>query len=384
MISLKDIITPVTETEVLEYLLEVASDVGFRATDWNEGSVQRTLLQIIARTVSDLTATVSEHAKGMHPGLAKGTFADLLGEYFYKLHRQRATSTVGTMQLVSSLAAPSHNWEVGDLLISDSLNDPNANIYEVTGPGEILSGETIEIEVRSVKPGAKANIPSNASLEMVTPLVGVAVSNPAVSGGTWITSAGTDDEKDDRYADRMRGRWERISYSNTEGAYRAWCLEALPALTRLTVRKESDSVRIVGATDVGGISAGQISTIDNYLNGTDGIGRKPLTETVVISSAVVVTTPTVESTVFVKGPYSVGISDKVKKVWQDLFGRLPIGGVFLPGESSGHVLLSDLYKSAKDLQGVVNVSFTSPIGDIPLGPNDIYSPDVNLTIVIVP
>ena len=278
MISLTQLLSPVSEDDLLAYLLGTLDSLGFQATSWQSGSVARTTFQVLARFGADLSQSIASMASGGYAGLATGPYADLAGQYQFKLTRVPASSTVGQMVLTSSAAAPPHTFATGELLISDGAFDSSANTYQlVSGPGAgpwtLAPASTMLITVAAAVPGAKANAlpPNSATLTLLTPLVGVTVSNPpnppTTPVNTWITAPGVDVETDGpsgRYNARMLGRWDRLTYSNTAGAYRAWVLEALPAVTRLSVREGSTpfSVHIVCATALGGIDAGQISDLE--------------------------------------------------------------------------------------------------------------------------
>jgi uncharacterized phage protein gp47/JayE len=380
-LSLKQLTTPVTEDEALAEILETLEDLGFQATSWQSGGVQRTIVHLFARVYSDLTETVSDIAKSGFAKLATGVYQDYLGQHSYNLTRNAATATLGQMVLTSSAAAPIHTWDAGELLVADA-EDGDANTYEVMDAGVLNPGTSVTVLVRATVAGNAGNIAPNVALFLWTPLVGVTASNPAISGAsTWITTPGTDAESDARYADRMLGRWDRLTYGNTEGAYRAWALEALPSLTRVKVSTGSGGlVYVTGATATGGLDAAQIQTITDHINGIDGIGRRPINDVLIVQSATAVTSPDVALTVTVDSIYAAGIAAKVNVALVDLFGSLDIGGTVLPA-LSGRVLLADLYAAVMSIEGVRNVVFASPAADVSLPIDGIYTPVIVVNVV---
>jgi uncharacterized phage protein gp47/JayE len=385
-LSLAQLITPVTEDQALETLLGFLESFGFQTTSWQSGSVQRNLIQMSARVYSDLTETIADVAKSGFAKLATGLYADYLGVYSYKLVRVAATNTLGQMVLTSSAAAPVHNWVAGELLMADADVGENANTFEVLDAGTLNPGNSVTVNVRAAVAGVAGNVAPNIPLFLWTPLVGVTATNPPLAGSsTWITTPGADAEADPRYSDRMLGRWDRLTYGNTEGAYRAWALEALPELTRVAVSfGASGAVTVIGATATGGLTGPQISTITDYMNGaTDGVGRRPVNDVLTVASATTITTPAVTATITVSSPYSADAIARVTAALIALFGLIPLGGIVLPGQP-GKILLSDLYKTVMAQQGVVNVVFTSPVADITLAVTDIYSPTIALTMIIAP
>jgi hypothetical protein len=400
MLSLRQLLTPVAEADALTFCLEVLDGFGFQATSWQSNSAARTLVQLVARVASDVTYTIADIAAGGYAGLAKGVYADLVGKHQFNITRVPAAPAVGIMTLTSSPAAPPYVFSQGELVIGDGPSNGGGNSYSVdslysspsTDPITLNPGTSIVFNVTSTIPGAAGNNLSanSTTLELWTPLVGVTVSNPPsppiTTAGSWLITPGADAESDGpggRYNARMLARWDRLSYGS-EGSYKAWALEALPALTRVTVREDTVpyGVRITGATAVGGLDAGQITTIRNYLYGiTDGIGRRLLNDAVVVASANQVTTPALEVTAFVRSPFSADAVLRITTALTALFGTLPIGGKTVGG-GPGKVLLADLYQTVMAQQGVQNVTFNLS-ADIVLGQDDIYEPIPTVTMVIV-
>lgn len=393
-LSLRQLLTGVTVDQVRTGFLGLLDGFGFQATSWQATSAARILVEAISTVMSDATFAIVDIASSMHAGLASGPYADQLGTFTFNLPRVQATPAQGVMLFTSSAAAPAHTFAANSLLVADSPAD-DANTFTVVTGGTINPGTTLAVNVIAATPGTASNSPTNlTTLELRTPLVGVSVTNPpqppATPVNTWITASGTDSETDGiggRYNARMIGRWDRISPNNTEGAYRAWALEALPALSRLIVRQSNSEggIRITGATVTGGLSGGQITTITNYINGvSDGVGRRPVNDVLVVASAVSVLTPTLTVALVVHSPFSADAIARVTAALLALQAELPIGGKFLPGASFGAVLLSDLYAACMAVEGIVNVTFLSFSTDIPLGPDDLYLAIPSVTMTVVP
>lgn len=397
MLSLRQLLTPVPEDDVLQFFLEALDSLGFTATSWQSNSAARTIVQSFASVVSDLTFAIADITAGGFAGLAAGPYADMVGQYMFKLVRVAAAPTIGQMVLTSDVAAPIHSWGDGELLIADGDQGQSAHTFTVDSAGTttLNPGTSILVTVRAAVPGAAANqlAPNSPNLQLWTPLVGVTVTNPpnppTTPVNTWITSPGADKETDGpggRYNARMLGRWDRLTYGNTDGAYVAWVLEAVPEITRLSVREGATegSVHIVAATAIGGIDAGQIQAIKDFLNGvTDGVGRRPINDVLEVVSANQIATPPLELVIVVASPFSTGAIARVAAALVTLQGTLPIGGKKLQNSSTGKVLLADLYKTVTAQQGVLDVDFAF-VNDVPLGADDIYVAVPVITMVIQP
>lgn len=393
MLSLRQLLTPVTVEQVRATCLELLDSLGFQATAWEEGDAPRTLVELFSTLVSDVTYAIADIAAGGYPGLASGPYADLLGQYFFNLTRVQPSRAIGLMILHCDAAAGPHTFAANELTVSDADND-SARTYTVQTGGTLNPGTSMVVTVIANAAGVDSNIaPNTPTLVLrVVPLLGVTVTNPpqppATPSNTWLTAPGADKETDGkggRYNARMMGRWDRMApLGNTKGAYRAWVLEAMPAVTRIVVQNGVAplAIRIVCATAVGGIDAGQIATITGYLNGAvDGVGRRPMNDALEIVSANQLLTPPLGLTITVSSPFAADAVPRVAAALQALLGSLPIGGKRIGSSGVGRVLLSDLYKTVMGEQGVLDVDFTLT-SDVIVGPDDIYQPIPSITMVI--
>lgn len=392
MLTLDQLVTPVTEDEALATLLSILTQLGFQATAWQTGSVQLIMLRAFSRVWSKVTSTIADIAAGGFPSLAasKGLtgFLRLVAKYVYKLDYIPASSTVGTILLTSSAAAPLHTWFAGDVVVSDQPTGvAGANSYTVTVDGSLAPGSSASFEFKADVPGAAANIPAGTPLYLWTPLVGVTATNPSLPppSNTWITTPGQDDEDNQRLAARCVGRWDRLTYSNTDGAYGAWLLEALPEVTRFQVGSAPGdaNVTIYAATAVGGVTPAEITTAQDYINGiVDGRGRRPINDIVTVTSPSILTTPSLVVTAFADSGKVVAAKAAIAAVILQHVNVTPIGGYRITG-SLGRVVYSELIAAAKDVDGVRKVSLNIT-DDIILLPGQIYVPaliTVNVTAV---
>lgn len=382
MITLSQLLAPVTPDQATETLLQYLAGQGYQASSWQDGSIQKTLVRGFGLLYSSLSGVVSDLAAAGYPKLAKGLYQDALGQYWYNLTRVPASPTIGTMTLTLSAAAAPAAWSASDLVVADAPQAP-ANSFRILDPGSLGPGASGTFSFAGETPGAAANIPPGATLYFWTPITGLSATNPALIGtSTWVTTPGTDEESPERFADRMIGRWSRLTYGNTEGAYRAWALEALPSLTRVTVATgmTPGEVFITGATSTGGIDPGQISTITDYVNGvTDNVGRRPINDQVIVQSASSVTTPALSLVVTCDSTLALSAAGRVTVALISLFGSLPIGGEKISPNPLGYVFASRMYQTIMTQEGVRNVSGIP--GDILLSPTDIYTPSIVITIV---
>jgi uncharacterized phage protein gp47/JayE len=370
-----------TEDQFTAYWLEQLASLGFETTNWEEDSVQLLFIRAGAHIWADLTSVMSDKTRAPYASLARGDYLDLLGQYHFKLPRNGAIPTKGEMVLTSSLAAPIHTWVDGEIIIADAPEAP-ANTYRIDVGDTLNPGSTLTVDVSAEIPGKAANIVPDSTLYLWTPLVGVTVTNPArEDSSTWITQSGQDEESESRYSDRLSSRFDRLAIG-TDGAYRAWALEAVPDLTDAIVKEGATamSVLIIGRTTTGAMTSEQIEDVEDYLNGaTDGRQRRMINDILYVQSATVVTTPALNLVVTCDTAQSSDVDARVTASLLDFLAGLPIGGEVVAPAAVGKVYASRIYSAVMSQAGVRNVSGVP--SDIILQPTDIYQPTITLTVV---
>jgi hypothetical protein len=398
MLSLSQLVTPVTEDEALETCLSILSQFGFNATTWQSGSVQLMIVRLFCRIYSAWTNTVAEVAAGGFTTLASTAFLRLLAKYFYDIDYIQAQPTIGQFLLTSSAGAPVHTFVAGDVIVANVASGEEGISYTCTEGGTLNPGSTLSIEFKADVAGADANLAPDTALFLWTPLVGVTVTCPALvpDSNTWITTPGANDESDARLVARCIGRWSRLTYGNTDGAYIGWALEALPALERVAIERAAGdgTVTIIGATTLGGLTGDQITEIEDYVNGVaDGVGRRPINDIISVESAVEVTTPAITVTAYLLSEALDTAPAEIEASLLAYIGSIPIGGTKLTNDT-GYVLVDSLLEACKSrptssgkrepIPGVKKIAL-SISADIELASNEIYAPAITVnTIPVAP
>lgn len=200
--TLSDLLRPHTKQEVKDRLLAGLAENGFPITDWGEGNVARTLIEIIARE--------SVLFSGAQVGIAGSGFLStshnkhltLLAHELFGINRYSATFAEGRILLSCIPGEGPYNIEPGQLWFSDGLY----NFTNTTGC-TLTDEAPASVMVRAESPGASHNASVDTITIMRTPLVGVSATNPDNGNGTWPTTQGSDEEPDDLLRQRCRTRW---------------------------------------------------------------------------------------------------------------------------------------------------------------------------------
>lgn len=400
MISLNQLVTPITEDDALASIIATLEDSKFQASSWQSGSIQLTFIRLAAMIWAQASIVIAAIAQSLFSSLATIQYAylALIALYWYNIAPLEAQFTVGEMLLTSNAQAGTTTFASGDIIVADQPNGTlGANVYTCTAGGTLGPSSTLLVQFKANTPGTAANIPPNTTLFLWTGgLVGITVTNPVVDPtSTWITTPGQDQETVARLAARCLNRWSALAYGNMDGAYTFWALTALPSLTRSTILSApgDGTVTLVGANSLGPISGADCTTIQNYVRGvSDGIGRRPINDIFSAIPATVVSSPALTVTVYCVPDAMQSVVGAITSALNTYLGTVPIGGTLLTG-STGVVIYDDLVDTAKSALGdtaatqnasrkirsvALNIST-----NIPLSPGQIYSPAITVNPIAV-
>lgn len=84
---------------------------------------------------------------------------------------------------------------------------------------------TLILGFSATESGAAWNIPTGSPLDLKTSFAGVAATNPAWLGGSWLTSQGADAESDERLKLRCVSRWGTLGVGGNADAFVFWALQ---------------------------------------------------------------------------------------------------------------------------------------------------------------
>jgi uncharacterized phage protein gp47/JayE len=185
--TLTQLLTPQTNAQIMQQLLNAAQGNGLPVTDWAVGGVMRTLMQMVADAIYDESGTLIpqiagggfvDYATGTSSG-SPGDWLGLLAQQVYSLTRIAATSTLGNV-LLSNSSGSAYTIQPGQLWITG----PTGNQYNTTSGGTLNAGGTLSIAVQSATvnnslAGQNYTDGPNTLTTLITPLPGVTVNNPA-------------------------------------------------------------------------------------------------------------------------------------------------------------------------------------------------------------
>lgn len=373
--SLRQLQKSITREGQLEAALALLSELGFRTTSWQPGSVQRTLVTALSYLTADVAGIVSVVAENALDTDASEDWLDVVST-FYGHTRGAAKAATGPVTLTLAGGSPPATWGAGELILSADAVNLGEPLYRVVEAGSLAAGASGTYTIQAVTTGTAGNIVAQP-LSFVTPVTGMSASliNEPTTG-TWLASPGTDLESDSRLRERNQLKWSQLAYGANRDAYRLWALEADSSVTRVGVSADgSGAVSIYCATATGATSAAQNAAIQAYVD-----ARHPLDDVPTVFSAAVFDVAVEIAPTIVRGTTT---TLDIESAIVGYFGQLPIGGLVVAPSSVGQVIRDEMIERVMALPGVRRANIVTPSGNVSLSPHQIPVAKVSITPTLV-
>lgn len=385
-ITLAQLLTPSTEEEALQYLLDQLDDLGFSAKSWQAGSHRRTIIQLFARVYSGFTTTIAEIAAAGFNESSTGGWLTLFAKSNYDNTRTVALTTRGTLTLTASASAPGpFTITAGQLVFADTVN---GYTYRNTTGGTLNASSTLDLTIESETAAASRDVAPSTITVMKTPLAGVTCDNPIPTGlDSWITRNGADAETDIALRARNTAKWGTLGIAPGL-AYKYNALAASDSVRRVEVNdnnpRGAGTLDIYIAGDSGALSGSIVTAVEEYFDGTtDGVDRIGTCTDLEITSAVELAVP-VTATIYLNKQYdTTATRTLITDAIDDYFQALPIGGSKFVDGGLGYVIVGALTGPLYAITGVQNVVLAAPTANVVMARNEVAVPTVTITYVQV-
>lgn len=358
-VALSDLLKTLTKDDVLSTLLGFLKLVGFQVTAWQPGSVGRHLIEKFSELGADWTAIVRDTAAGGFLEIAKKDWLTKYAASAYGLTRNNAVFAQGSIVFTDTGGAPL-TWSAGQLIAESTTGKRFVN----TTGGTLNAGSTLTLSFKAESPGSAYNVSNGTITRLVTPIAGVTLSNPAISGtDVWFTTSGTDVESDDSLRERCRTQWGALGSGANRDAYIYWARKGSTEVTRVHVQEHYPTdgkvgVFVAGASGVLPTSA--VTAVSTYVQ-----ARRPLCVTVAVTNATALAVALVGAITYRSTVALATVQAAVAEAVLTLSKTKSLGG--------GYVYRSEIIAAIKNVDGVINVSLTTPAADVALGLSEVPS-----------
>jgi uncharacterized phage protein gp47/JayE len=350
-LSIAQVLAGTTTAKTLAFLVDILESLGFVTTSWQEGSVQRNVLEACAESGAGAANTVSALLNNVLVS-PQGEWLDFVGVIRYGVERIDAVKTVRVVTFTSSAGAPNHNIDPASLVAANGIRYRTTN----TSAEFLGTGLTLDIEIEAEFGGIDGNLPASTALSLQTSYTGVTVA----FNGEPITP-GVDVEKDDRYWARCQLAPALFTYSSGLRAYELWALTAAPSVERVTALNNYPDVNDVRVVLYPGTAA-EIALVEAYV-----ADKHPPNDVVTVSAASVVQQSVVYSPHVPRGTSVSTLNAAI----QSAFDAMPIGGILIPGAVAGRLLRETISDAINCNLGARSTGLVTPSADVVLGATDV-------------
>jgi uncharacterized phage protein gp47/JayE len=359
-VTLASLFQTYTKATMTTLHLESLHGAGFPTTFWGTTSVPRKLVEASADAVLGLANLIPTIAAGGLVSEAVGDWLTLLASSNYDEERDAAVATRRTLRLTDSTASPT-TIAVGDLWVA---TDEGLRFRNIEG-GTLAASSTIDLEFEAEEAGADYNAASATwTFDTSTALPGVAISEPTVD----ITRSGADEESDTSLKAKCYAKWATLGAGANNDAY-VYLAKNTPGIeetiTKVKVLDSTPSygqVTVYVGTDAGPASGASVTLIQDYIDPTTHLGKAPNCVDVIVAAPTSSTLNFAGIVYVSSSEYSTDVLAALGGILSDIVQEANIGDTIYKAEIIQRIM---------DLDGVVNVALTAPVGDTVLGTNTI-------------
>ena len=360
MLSLDDLLAAQTTEQFETAILDALEALNLSARSWEEGSITRTMVRLVATLFASADSIRATTAAGGFLDTASGNWLSLVASYVYNVDRVEAESAVGSIRLTNSTANV-YTLSPGDLVVA---NGTTGKTYTLTQAGTIPANASQSLAFIADEVGTDSNATPGQINQLVTPLSGVTCTNLAAV-------LGTDEETDVSLRDRCRLKLGSLSPDGPASAYEYVAKSAGVGVTRTRIVESEDfdgmlTLYIAGAS--GAMTGGQVIDVNTQIQTL----AVPIGITATVASAV--SAPiNLNVTVYVyddSGITSADLADRIELAVAEYLATVPIGGDIVTGDV-GRVYGSRLYGVIESVSSrIFRVDMTGP-GDVDLAASEV-------------
>jgi len=347
-------------------------------TNLNPGSVIRTILETIAKAMSDLYQLIHTVTRAGFIQTADGKWLDLKVRELGLLRKQGQKAS-GYITFYRN-EVKDENITIPAGTIVKTVKDSEGVEYRFKTIEEVIlpAGETeVFTLMEAIEQGSNYNVGKETIVKMTTHIAGIdGVVNKSVNLGagvrSWQVTVGTDIETDEDFRTRAIYRWDELGVGGTADAYRSWALSVAGV----------KSVQILDDFPFGPGTVGLVIAAENGIPTPELLQqvhdtvktRKPLTASVHVLSPNV---KSVDIEISLQRFSSFELDDVETRVRQKL---LNMNTKLLIGE---HLILSRMVADIMEVGGVYSVDIINPTEKVSAAPDEMIQIDtvsVNQTV----
>lgn len=386
MLTFKQISTPTTPERATVMAVNYLAGQGYSATSWQSGSIQLTIVMMVAWLYSGLTYMIAALLGGGYNDTAQGDFLDRFSASRFNNTRDGAiTARHRIVFACSASAGPYPAPALGSIVVADA-----SRTYRLIESTEyprvgIPSGGSVAMLVEAEIAGSNGNAPPNTITRMITTMVGVTCSNPVVPGTAASTVRnGADAETDAHLRTKNSSKWGGLSIEVTRTGVERLAFDVLPSNSKVYVEDRNPAG--AGTVDVyASAEAAELAPEDLAILQT-ALDRRFLGNDISSGArtkrALAIRAPTFEfspaGVVFYSPSFRLeDVRGAVEEALLNLVKSCPLGGYDYSPGPSGVITYTDFTQTVEDVQGVKSFVPTAPTGNLTITAHAVVVPPPN-------
>jgi hypothetical protein len=377
MMTIEELLAPVTGDEVLEKFLTMLETAGVPARSWREGGVYRTILRVVADVYAGFTNSALGFARAAFLETSTGGWLTLLAYYVYGVTRIPATFATGNVSVTNG-GGGVYTVTAGELRV---LNAVTGKAFTNTAGATFNPATTTTVPMRAVEAGSASTSAVATLTQFETPLLGLTVTNAAAL-------VGADEEKDPELRQRCKDKLGIIGGKGPRGAYSYAVRSATRGdgsavnvnRVRISPSSSTGTVQVIVASPTGAPDPGDLPYIEANIEAL----ARPDTVTVSVLGA----TPAAFSrtlTVWARAQDGLTASDLSNTVGTALatwLASYPIGGIPKPPSTQGYLYADGIAGTVKAAHpAIFDVDGTG--ADIALAIDEVATLTATITVRLV-
>lgn len=207
-LAFSDIVTAQTSTQIRATMVAELVALGIPADQWRSGGVASTMLTVTSIILAMMSSLIVALVQGFFLPTSTGAALRFVAFYTYGVTVPEATFATGNVTLTNS-GGGSYTRAVGEYV---AQNPTTKKTYKNAAAFSIGAGATISVAMVAVEAGSASNANPNTITQSVTPMLGVAVTNP-------IAFVGVDAPTDEAIRELCTAKLGAMSVRGVRTAY---------------------------------------------------------------------------------------------------------------------------------------------------------------------
>lgn len=379
MISLSDLINPLTADEVKATAYSILETMEFPIASWAKGAVVRTIIAVVASTIAPFTDLQVAVTRSGFLDWAEDLWLDVVGEQVYSTPRVLATFATGFITLTNagggSYTKAARTFKV--------FNPATGKVYINTAGFTLnpMQTDLPPVPIEALEQGSASTSAAATITGQETPLLGVSVTNAA-------EVIGFDKESDPLYRERCRLQVGSVSPAGAAAAYEY--IARTPELnggvvvtrTRAITESTTGNVTLYVAGPSGAVTGPDVAKIQDAI---DKLAVPLCVDCTVVSAAALVLNVTATAYVYTTVAMTPSeVDTAVTEHFSEWVPTLKIGGDHDGLGGSGTVYLDRIRSEIHKAVDAVTVLMSVPNVDFPVATNQcVVLGTVNISVLQV-